>query len=319
MPHKLLFILLLLSTFGSVLMPSSIKKTSWPKAIQKTSKYSSAEGFQLGRALFYDPILSKDSSISCASCHLSYTAFAHVDHATSHGVEDRIGKRNAPGLFNLAWRSNFHWDGGVLNLSGQAINPLTHPDEMGETLTNVLDKLNANANYKQYFKRVYKQPTIQTWMLLDAIQQFTIALVSKNSFFDRVQKNEVEFTAQQASGYRLFENYCQRCHEAPLFFSNRFESNGIASSNDLGRFEITGKPTDRNLFRVPSLRNITHTFPYMHDGRFKTLKVVLQHYSKQFNFDENAQKDIIAFLKTLTDTSFIFNPEFQFHTLKSQP
>jgi cytochrome c peroxidase len=319
MLNKCLLFLLLCGVLLSVQKYNTEHSTAWPAPFQKPSKYTSSAGFELGRALFYNPILSADSSISCASCHLSYTAFAHVDHPTSHGIANRIGKRNAPGLFNLAWRSNFHWDGGVLNLSGQAINPLTHPDEMGESLAHVLEKLNAQAIYKQYFKRVYKQKKIQTWMLLDALQQFTIALVSNNSLYDRVQKMESTFTPQQASGFQLFQNYCNRCHEAPLFFSNSFEYNGISNSNDLGRYEITGIPADKNLFRVPSLRNITHTFPYMHDGRFKTLKAVLQHYSKQFNLDENAQKDLIAFLKTLTDTSFIFNPEFQFHTLKSQP
>ncbi|MFM7006624.1 MAG: cytochrome-c peroxidase [Flavobacteriales bacterium] len=319
MLNKCLLFILLCGVLLSVQKYNTGHSTSWPTPIQNPSKYTSSAGFELGRALFYDPILSADSSISCASCHLSYTAFAHVDHPTSHGVDNRIGKRNAPGLFNLAWRSNFHWDGGVLNLSGQAINPLTHPDEMGESLAHVLEKLNAQAIYKQYFERVYKQRKIQTWMLLDALQQFTIALVSNNSLYDRVQKKESTFTPQQASGFQLFQNYCNRCHEAPLFFSNRFEYNGISNSNDLGRYEITGIPADKNLFRVPSLRNITHTFPYMHDGRFKTLKEVLQRYATEFELNENAQKDLIAFLKTLTDSSFIFNPEFQYHTLTPKP
>lgn len=320
MLNKCLLFLLLCGVLLSVQKYNTGHATAWPAPFQKPSKYTSSAGFVLGRALFYDPILSADSSISCASCHLSYTAFAHVDHPTSHGVDNRIGKRNAPGLFNLAWRSNFHWDGGVLNLSGQAINPLTHPDEMGESLAHVLEKLNAQAIYKQYFKRVYKQRKIQTWMLLDALQQFTIALVSNNSPYDRVQKKESTFTLQQASGFQLFQNYCNHCHEAPLFFSNRFEKNGIAiDSSDLGRYQITGLVADQGKFRVPTLRNISHSFPYMHDGRMRSLKEVLRHYGQQLNLNDTQQKDIIAFLKTLTDNTFLTNAKFQYHTLTPKP
>ena len=319
MLNKILFGILSSILLTGMFLPKSKMEKAWPKRIQVLSKYSTSYGFNLGRALFYDINLSADSSVSCASCHLSYTAFAHVDHLTSHGIKNRIGRRNAPGLFNLAWRSNFHWDGGVNNLKSQPLNPLTHPDEMGETLTHILEKLNGDPDYKKYFEQVYKQKTIQTWMLLDALQQFTIALISNNSLYDRVQKGKSKLNTQQISGSRLFENYCNRCHEAPLFFSNRFEYNGSSDSNDLGRYEITGIPADKNLFRVPSLRNITHTFPYMHDGRFKTLKEVLQRYATEFELNENAQKDLIAFLKTLTDSSFIFNPEFQYHTLTPKP
>lgn len=319
MRDKLFFAALIAFLLLGTTRPQSSSQSAWPKKIQAVSKYTSKHGFELGRALFYDPNLSADSSISCASCHLSYTAFAHVDHPTSHGISNRIGRRNAPALFNLAWRSHFHQDGGVSNLSSQALNPLTHPDEMGSDLKLLVAKLNANNLYRAAFKKIYRAKAIETWMLLDAFQQFTIALVSKNSFFDRVQKNEVEFNAQQASGFHLFENYCSRCHTAPLFFSNRFESNGIANSNDLGRFEITGLPADKHLFRVPSLRNITHTFPYMHDGRYKNLNEVLAHYGKYMHLTNHQQKDIIAFLKTLTDTNFITNPKYQFHQIQSLP
>lgn len=316
MLNKFLFVLLLSGLLLSLKNSQMSQAKSWPAPIQATSKYTSADGFALGRALFYDPFLSADSSVSCASCHLSYTTFAHVDHPTSHGIADRIGKRNAPGLFNLAWRQNFHWDGGVINLNSQALNPLTHPDEMGETIERILLKLMRHQNYPHFFKKVYKQKKIETWMLLDALQQFTIALVSKESYYDHVLQGKAAFSPQQAQGFALFEQHCNRCHTAPLFFSNRFESNGIQiDSTDLGRFDITGFVADKGKFRVPTLRNISHSFPYMHDGRYRSLKEVLRHYGQQLQLNEPQQKDLISFLKTLTDTTFLMNPQFQYHTL----
>lgn len=320
MTNKVLLLILLSGLLFSLTLDRIKTNLKWPAPIQKKTAYYSETSFELGRTLFYDPILSADSSISCASCHLSYTAFAHVDHPTSHGIANRIGKRNAPGLFNLAWRQDFHWDGGVQTLTGQALNPLTHRAEMGETLENILLKLNQHPLYAQLFKRVYKQPQIQTWMLLDALQQFTIALVSKESYYDRVSRGKAHFSAQQAQGLALFEQHCNRCHTAPLFFSNRFERNGLAiDSSDLGRFEITRLLADQGKFRVPTLRNISHSFPYMHDGRLRSLKEVLRHYGQQLALNDLQQKDLIAFLKTLTDSTFLSNPRFQYHTLTPKP
>lgn len=316
MLNRLLLLLLILCSFGLSSLRLYSTATKWPKTIQQKSQFAGKPGFELGRALFYDPILSSDSTISCASCHLSYTAFTHVDHPTSHGIKDKIGRRNAPGLFNLAWRSNFHWDGGVLSLSAQAINPLTHPDEMDETIANILLKLNRLAIYRNQFKKVYHHEQVETWMLLDALQQFTFSLVSRKSFYDKVQRKKYQFNSQQQKGAALFERYCNRCHQAPLFYKNGFENNGLEiSSKDLGRYEVTGIEADKGLFRIPTLRNITHSFPYMHDGRYKNLKAVLAHYGDQFDITIDQQKDIIAFLKTLTDSTFLNNSEYQYHTL----
>jgi cytochrome c peroxidase len=303
----------------------------WPKPLYNFDDNPlTLEGFNLGRALFYDPILSQDSTVSCASCHFQYTAFAHVDHPTSHGINSRIGKRNAPGLMNLAWYPTFHWDGGVLNLNGQAINPITHPDEMGETLEGVLTKLNRNRYYKTEFMKVFGANPIQTNHLLKALGQFTVSLVSSNSKYDSVLRKESNFNAQERRGYSLFIKHCNQCHTAPLFTNFEFKANGIGPNKqiiDSGRAMITGKASDAYLFRVPTLRNIEYSFPYMHDGRISKLKEVLAHYANSSNWQKpksreltqkkitlnvNEQKDLLSFLKTLSDKQFLFNQAFRF-------
>jgi cytochrome c peroxidase len=296
------------------------------------------EKFLLGKALFYDPVLSVDSTVSCASCHLQYTAFAHVDHALSHGIHSRVGKRNAPGLMNLAWMPVFHWDGGVLNLNAQPVNPITHPDEMGSSLKVVLAKLNGNPVYQKAFKEVFETEKIETHHLMKALAQFTVSLVSANSKYDKVMRKEkgIHFTEQEEAGHRLFQKHCNECHKAPLFTTHEFKANGIGldpALADFGRMSITQKSKDSLLFKIPTLRNIAYSFPYMHDGRFAKLKDVIQHYatlsaskglkSKEFSkrpiaLNDNQQKDLLAFLKTLSDTEFLFNKKYSFYSLKSK-
>ncbi len=310
---------------------------SWPK----TSYYFKGnpvdgEKFELGRALFYDPILSRDSTISCASCHLQYTAFAHVDHATSHGIEGRIGRRNAPSLANLAWRKSFHWDGGVTNLNGQAINPITHVDEMDMYLDSLMHRLDRSPIYSAAFKRTFDTEDIRPFHLVKALAQYTVSLVSANSKYDKVVRAEdgVEFTEQEKKGQILFNNFCSSCHKAPFFANEEFKSNGLSldpNLRDFGRMEITGNKRDSLLFMVPTLRNIEYSFPYMHDGRIAKLKDVIKHYtlldysnpliSKELRknpvkLSENEQKDLLAFLKTLTDKTFIFDERFKYSTIK---
>ena len=303
----------------------------WPEPQYSFEKNPlTTDGFSLGRTLFYDPILSTDSTVSCASCHFQYTAFAHVDHPTSHGVASRIGKRNAPGLMNLAWYPSFHWDGGVLDLNGQAINPMTHPDEMGSSLEEILNKLNRDSWYRAQFKKVFGVERIKTSQLLNALAQFTVSLVSANSKYDSVMRKEANFTVQEKKGYKLFQRHCNQCHTEPLFTNFKFEANGIGPHPQLldsGRALITGKAADAYLFRVPTLRNIEHSFPYMHDGRMGKLKEVIKHYASQSSWvkpisksftdpsmlqTDEEQKDLLSFLKTLTDKSFLFNPAYRF-------
>ena len=325
-----LVVLLLLASAFDPINGLFYRPVSWPEPRYNfNNNPQTKEGFELGRALFYDPILSKDSTISCASCHFQYTAFAHVDHPTSHGVDSRVGKRNAPGLMNMAWAPYFHWDGGVLGLNGQAINPMIHPDEMGSNLTDILLKLNRNQGYKNRFNQVFGSNEINTHHLLKALAQFTVSLVSANSKYDQWKQGNAEFTAQEERGYKLFKAHCNQCHTEPLFTSYGFKANGIGPNPqilDSGRALITGKTKDVYLFKVPSLRNVEHSFPYMHDGRMAKLKEVIHHYAtsstwkmpiskelkKNIALNSDQEKDLLSFLKTLTDQEFLLNRNYGF-------
>lgn len=284
---------------------------------------------ELGRALFYDPILSRDSSISCASCHSPYNAFAHTDHDLSHGIEGRIGTRNAPPLFNLAWTNIFMWDGAVNHLDVQALAPISHPDEMGEDIAHVVQKLDRHDKYPLAFEAAFGDPEITGERVLKALSQFQLTLVSASAKYDSVRNGTAQFTAQETSGYALFQQHCGQCHTEPLFTNGGFANNGLpvdTTLNDRGRATVTQKASDEGLFKVPSLRNLAFSYPYMHDGRFKRLHEVLEHYASGIEasptlsphlqqpilLSDREKTDLIAFLRTLNDRSFVFAPDHQF-------
>ena len=303
---------------------------NWPKPVYDFKNNPlTEEGFQLGRHLFYDPILSKDNTISCASCHLQATGFTHVDHELSHGIEGKIGTRNSLTLQNLAWNKHFMWDGGVNHLDVQALAPITSEVEMNETLENVVIKLQQSEKYQELFYKAFGTKKITGQYTLKAISQFVVSLTTSNSKYDKVIRKEEKFTKMEQKGYDLFKKHCTSCHKEPLLTSNSFENNGLAldtTLNDFGRMNITQNPMDSLKFKVPTLRNIEFTFPYMHDGRFKTLNEVVKHYNsgvqqnkttakqlqKPMNLSDNERTELIAFLKTLTDKEFLFNPKYGF-------
>ena len=302
----------------------------WPEPLYDFEKNPiTHEGFVLGRKLFHDPLLSRDGTISCASCHSQYNGFTHVDHAVSHGIDDRKGTRNSPVLINLAWNNSFHWDGGVNNLEVQPLNPLSHPAEMDQSLDKVLEYLNQDEAYRSLFFQAFGDSVVSSKNMLLALAQFNASLVSSNSRYDKFMRDELEFTKQEKKGLKLFMKHCNSCHTAPLFNSNKYASNGLPIDtvyNDVGRFKITGNPEDSLKFRIPTLRNIAYTFPYMHDGRFKKLRQVVAYYAgeidlenpylsnelrKKIKLSSNDQKDLISFLLTLTDKEFLFNNKFE--------
>lgn len=289
-------------------------------------------GFTLGRKLFYDPILSADNTISCGSCHIQAAAFSHHGHDLSHGINDLLGTRNAPGLQNLAWFSSFMWDGGIRDLDLQPIAPITNPVEMGDTLSSVLQKLNRHPLYPSLFYRAFGSDSITTSSVMRALSQFMIMLVSADSKYDKVMRNEgAVFSPEEQQGYEVFKQKCASCHKEPLFTDMSFRNNGLALTTepDDGRYLISLNETEKNKFKVPSLRNLKFTFPYMHDGRFYTIDEVLDHYSsgmvKTPNIDplfitpngslgvslsEQDKLHLKKFLLTLNDTSFVKNPRF---------
>lgn len=282
-------------------------------------------GFALGRRLFYDPILSRDGSIACGSCHQQFAAFAHLDHRVSHGIGGVNGKRNTPGLFNLAWQPDLMWDGSVHHLELQPVAPMSNPVEMGGSLALAVDKLRQDARYPGLFARAFGSPGIDSQRLLRALAQFTGTLVSADSRYDRYVQGREAFSAQERTGLELFRQHCASCHREPLFSDFSYRNNGLdAAPRDAGRAVISGRVEDQGRFRVPSLRNVALTAPYMHDGRYDSLRQVLDHYADGIRPSPTldpalaggvvlsaSQRDaLLAFLDTLSDESFIHDRRF---------
>ncbi|MCU0437184.1 MAG: cytochrome-c peroxidase [Raineya sp.] len=294
------------------------------------------EGFKLGKMLFFDSILSRDGTISCGSCHIQSSAFTQHGHDLSHGIDDQLTLRNAPPIMNLAWQKEFFWDGGVFDLDLFALAPIEAHNEMDESIANVLNKLRKHPKYPQMFERAFGTSEITLDRFLKALSQFQLMAISANSKYDKYIRNEgVTLTTDELAGLELFKVKCSSCHQGELFtdlsyrnngmIPQRFKLNGI-DTIDTGRERITLNPNDQFKFKVPSLRNVEITRPYMHNGSLRTLEQVLDHYQtgvkdhptldpvlKQngklgIDLTNDEKKKIIEFLKTLTDEEFLKNP-----------
>jgi cytochrome c peroxidase len=283
--------------------------------------------FELGRKLFYDPLLSANNTISCGSCHIQTSAFTHHGHIISHGIYDRMGTRNSPPIMNLAWNTSFMWDGGIVDLDLQPIAPINNHVEMDDSMPNVLNKLRNSSTYPTLFKNAFGNSGITGANFLKALSQFMLMCVSSNSKYDSVQQNLASFTTEENAGYQTFKQKCSSCHKEPLFTDYSFRNNGLQPSaiNDLGRYPVTNNESDKYKFKVPSLRNLSYTAPYMHDGRLLTLDAVFDHYTTNVQATQNLdpilqqgsilgipltaqeKSDIKAFLKTLDDKSFLLD------------
>ncbi len=228
---------------------------------------------------------------------------------------------------NLAWSKQLMWDGAISHLEVQALAPMANQDEMGETLERVLIKLNADPVYRRKFYLAFGDSAVGTKNLLNALTQFMLTLVSANSKYDSVMRKEanVRFTSAEKRGYRIYKKNCSGCHTEPLFTNNEFRSNGMSvyrSLNDMGRMGVTHLQEDSLLFKVPTLRNLEFSFPYMHDGRFRRFSQFINHYSDgiqlgptlskelkgPMHFSQKEKDDLTAFLLTLSDRWFITNP-----------
>lgn len=312
---------------------------NFPKPVYRFDRNSITKaGVELGKTLFYDALLSSDNTISCGSCHQQSAGFTQHGHILSHGVNDRLSKRNAMPLFNLAWADSFAWDGSVSELDSFAVMPITNAAEMDESFDNILEKLRTSTLYPGMFEKAFGTSEINPERLLKALSQFMVTLVSANSKYDRYVRNEGEkLTETELNGLTLFKQKCASCHSGDLFTDFSFRNNGLTmNEDDKGRFEVTKHEKDRYKFKVPTLRNLTYSAPYMHDGRFATLKEVLEHYASKvvkspsldalleqdgkpgipLNADE--QQKIIAFLNTLNDEGFIQNSYFSEGTLANE-
>lgn len=312
-----------------------------------TDNPMTVEGVALGRKLFYEEKLSGDNSISCATCHAPANSFTDPNQFST-GIDGIQGTRNSMALINLGWQTSFFWDGRVKTLEDQILEPVPNPIEMHQSWKAAVGKLEADMNYKNMFFKAFGEAGIDSLKVSKAIAQFLRTMISGSSKFDVMYKfeNSLPLTSQEQStyalvtpeewaGYDLFKSMngadCFHCHKGTFMAINGFSNNGLdATFTDQGRAGITGDPNDAGKFKVPTLRNIALTAPYMHDGRFSTLDEVIEHYSTgivmsstvdlsnlQFAQQGGVQldtqeKDLLKkFLMTLTDYDFINNPDFQ--------
>jgi cytochrome c peroxidase len=301
----------------------------WPEPAYKFENNPlTYDGFVLGRKLFYDVRLSVDSTVSCGTCHQQFAGFAQLGHDLSHGVKDLLGTRNSPGLANMAWHTSFFWDGGVNHLENQPISPIENPVEMALPFAEAVDRVRKAEDYRSYFKNAFGDETINSQRMLRAMAQFMGAMVSADSKYDKYVRAEAGGTLTQSelNGLTIFRQHCATCHKEPLMSDFSFRNNGLRPSavNDSGRAHITKDAADLYKFKVPSLRNVALTAPYMHDGKVRTLEDAVEHYRSRIHPSEtldpllsagialtdNEKHDVVNFLKTLTDSTFIRNPLF---------
>lgn len=280
---------------------------------------------KLGEELFNEKILSLDSSVSCASCHKPEFAFADTT-AFSRGINNTLTRRNTPSVLNMKNRPYFFWDGRAPSLNEQALMPIENPNEMGLPITEALRRLNESPYYKAYFLKVFGETPNKT-NLTAAFAAFENSLETVNSQFDKWSNGKGQLTAAEERGRELFvgsKAKCFDCHWMEDFTDDDFKNIGLFDGllhNDSGRYNISHKITDIGKFKTPGLRNVAVTAPYMHNGIFKTLEEVIDFYnnplktvpeakdidaslSQPLGLTEEEKKDLVAFLKTLTDKAF---------------
>jgi len=304
------------------------------------------EGVHLGRLLFYEERLSGDNTQSCASCHSIETAFSDPNQFST-GIDGIQGNRNSMALVNLGWQKFFFWDGRAATLEEQILGPVPNPIEMHQSWKDAVAKLNSDVNYRNLFYKAFGEEGIDSTKVSKSIAQFLRTLISGTSKYDIMYKYEYgiplsstdqailsTITVEEWGGYDLFKGIngadCFHCHNGPLMQVQLFSNNGLdATFADPGRGGITGNANDMGKFKIPTLRNIALSAPYMHDGRFTTLDQVIEHYSSgiiqsstldpsiEFAFQGGVQLDseqkslLKKFLETLTDYNFINNPNFK--------
>ena len=294
---------------------------NFPLPVIPESNQLNQDRINLGKMLFYDPILSIDSSISCNSCHKQEFAFSD-NKSISPGVKNRFGSRNTMSLANVVYYDAFQREGGVKSLEMQVLVPIEDHNEMGFNIILASERMLLHDKYMELSQIAYNRNP-DPYVITRSIASFERTLISGNSDFD---KNNL--TLDQNNGKNLFFSNklkCSECHSGFLFTNQNFENNGLYEIyNDSGRYNLTNQVKDIGKFKVPSLRNIELTEPYMHDGSILSLEDVITHYSKGGNYHINKsehikgfkishkeKEDLIKFLESLTDYEFISNNEFK--------
>lgn len=321
------------SSYQNIPIDYQIPSNFPPLAYNMANNPLTEKGFELGKKIFYDGRLASDGVVSCGFCHIQEDAFTHHGHTFSHGVGDGVGVRNAPPIQNMAYQSQFFWDGAADHIELLSMAPISNELEMNGDIVAIIEMMKNDATYRKLYKQAFENGEINSENMLKALAQFMTMLTSSNSKFDKYRRNEAGGTmsTQELAGYAVFNQKCASCHATDIFTDNSFRNNGLPinpSINDMGRFRVTGIEGDRFTFKVPSLRNIERTAPYMHDGRFYSLEAVLDHYDTGVAQTENLdpslnpsgrlgiplssieKTQLIAFLKTLTDYEFLTNPKF---------
>ena len=311
----------------------------FPKAVDMPDNPLTEAGVELGRHLFYEPMLSATNTVSCATCHRQEKGFSDGLVLSNTGISGKALKRHSPALFNLAWADQgFFWDGGSKNLESQAFAPLAHPDEMGSYFPEMLSRLSSKEKYITLFQKAFNEAPSAAGVA-KALAQFQRTIISAESRYDlyRRGKTTTSLNASEVRGMNLVQQKCADCHSGELFTDKGFHNNGIDDdfSDDsheeiyLGRYRMTRAFIDIGAFKTPSLRNVMVSAPYMHDGRFSSIDEVLEHYrsgikeslyTDKLLYQSNGNvgipmtdqdvKDIKAFLSALTDEEFLKNKQY---------
>lgn len=282
-------------------------------------------GVELGEKLFHEKKFSGNNTISCASCHNQSNAFAD-NNTQAIGIYGRVGLRNTPPIQNLAFMKFYNWDGNKLTLESQPLVPIITHEEMNSSILEVIGKLRVEYGYRELFRKAFGDEDVTPDRIYQSLAQYQYTLISANSKYDRVKRNEGEtFTDSEARGYQIFQQKCVSCHSTELFTDQSFRNVGFPlnpSTEEAGRARITGVPDDFMRFRVPSLRNAEYTAPYGSFGQFATLKAVLDYFDNgvldtdnldpilkengnRIPLSEQEKEDIIDFIKTLSDSKFV--------------
>lgn len=329
---KLIILVLLLTSFGILTVGFMFSASDSKMAVNQPLNFpvlppdttmATLKGISLGRTLFKDPGLSADRKVSCSSCHQNESAYSDPGITFSRGNGTVHAARNTPALMNLQWKKSYFADGRAGHLSQTVVNAIQSPVEMASSISIVLARLNQSASYKKQFKKVFGTEEITEERLKRVFTEYLNTLVTSNSRYDTYSRKEnLSYSDDEHRGMLIFKEKCTPCHNGELFTDESLRNAGTGTAADQGLGTLTGKPDDMGKFKVPSLRNIALTSPYMHDGRFATLQQVLDHYTGLKNekgldstlysngtagiaLSSTEKKQLIAFMNTLTDPIFL--------------